>query len=113
MVEALVDPLVVLDADMNVLAGNRAFYGLCQISPESTVGGTFFNLGDAQWEIPKLRKPLEKALTKESQIQRIAAEQEFPGIGRKSFTIDARRIYRDDLGTEAILLVVRDIGARV
>jgi len=113
MVETVREPLVALDGKFQVMAANSSFCSLFSTSRNAMVGQSLFDLGNGEWNIPKLRELLEKILPENSQIENFVVEHDFPKIGRKQITIDARRIYREDVGTEAILLAFKEnIGER-
>jgi len=69
-------------------------------------------LGDGQWEIPALRELLENILPQENRFQGYEVVHEFPQIGRKTMLLNARQVYREDLGTNLILLGIEDITER-
>ena len=50
------EPLVVLDADLKVVKANFAFYQAFDVKPDETEGALIYNLGDRQWDIPRLRE---------------------------------------------------------
>lgn len=56
------EPLVVLDADINVVSANRSFYEVFKVNPLETEGKLLYDLGNQQWNIPKLRQLLEDIL---------------------------------------------------
>ncbi len=47
-----------------------------------------------------------------NQFQDFKIDHEFPIIGRRIMLLNARRIYREDIGTQAILLAIEDITER-
>ncbi len=57
---------------------------------------------------PKLRK----IIPMNNQFQDFEIDHEFPIIGRRIMLLNARRIYREDIGTQAILLAIEDITAQ-
>lgn len=52
------EPLIVLDQDLRVVAVSRSFYDFFKVNPDETVGHLIYDLGDKQWDIPKLRELL-------------------------------------------------------
>jgi len=59
IVDAIREPLLVLDPDLRVIAASRSFYRTFAVTPRKTQGQLIFDLGDGQWNIPKLRALLE------------------------------------------------------
>ena len=109
IVETVGDPLVALDGRLRVVAANTAFYRLFQTVADATVGQSFYDLGNGQWNIPRLRELLEKILPQNSKVDNFIVENKFPQIGLKKMTITALRIHREGIGTETILLTIKDI----
>ena len=54
--------IVVLDADLRVISANRCFYQTFKVTPEEVQGQSVYELGNRQWDIPKLREALLGAL---------------------------------------------------
>ena len=106
IVDTVREPLVALDGALRVIAANGAFYRLFQAEIGTTIGQSFFELGNRQWDIPALRELLEKILTQNSQVDDFVVEHDFPKIGRKKMIVNARRIFRAGIGTETILLAI-------
>ena len=50
------EPLIVLDKDLRVVSASRSFYEVFKVRPEETVGHLIYDLGNKQWDIPKLRE---------------------------------------------------------
>ena len=108
IVETLRDPLVVLNPDLRVTRANAMFYKMFQVTPEETEGRFLYDLGDGQWNVPRLRQLLEEILPRNSVFNDFAVEHEFPRIGHKRMLLNARRILGKDNELKAILLVIED-----
>ena len=108
IVDTVREPLVVLDGGLRVIAANGAFYNLFNAAIDSTIAQSFFELGNGQWDVPKLRELLEKLLPQNTQIENFVVEHKFPKIGPRKMIINARRIYHEGVGTETILLTIND-----
>ncbi|MGH8480080.1 MAG: chemotaxis protein CheB [Gammaproteobacteria bacterium] len=106
------DPLVVLRADLQVNTANEAFYKTFQVAPEETQGRLIYDLGNGQWDIPKLRELLEHILPRDSSFNDFEVEHEFPAIGRRSVRLNARRLDSAAGKPELILLAIEDITER-
>jgi PAS domain-containing protein len=57
IVDAIREPLLVLDPGLRVIAASRSFYRTFAVKPRKTEGRLLFELGDGQWNIPALRTP--------------------------------------------------------
>ncbi|MFQ5793311.1 MAG: histidine kinase dimerization/phospho-acceptor domain-containing protein, partial [Acidobacteriota bacterium] len=114
--EAIVDtvrqPLVVLDADLRVLSANRSFFQTFQVTSEETVGKRLYDLGDRQWDIPRLRMLLEDILPANTSFDDFEVDHDFPAIGRRVMVLNARRVYREANKTQMILLAIEDVTRR-
>jgi two-component system CheB/CheR fusion protein len=54
--------LVVLDKELQVVKASRSFYQTFQVLQEETENRHVYDLGNRQWDIPKLRSLLEGIL---------------------------------------------------
>jgi PAS domain S-box-containing protein len=111
IVNTVREPLVVLDDKFRVISANRSFYSTFKVTPEMSENTPLFDLGDGQWNIPKLRELLEEVLPEKTSIEDFEVEHDFPAIGKKTMLLNARRI-RSKTGTTEILLAIEDITER-
>ena len=109
IVDTVRESLIVLDAELRVISASRSFYQMFQVTPEETEKQLLYDLGSRQWDIPELRRLLEDILPKNSQFNEYKIEHNFPKIGRRVVILNARRIMREDTGTQMILLAMEDI----
>jgi light-regulated signal transduction histidine kinase (bacteriophytochrome) len=100
---------VVLDADLRIISANRSFYKAFKVRPGETEGQLLYDLGNRQWDIPKLRKLLEEILPTHTTFDNFEVEHEFKTIGRRVMHLNARRIYREIDETHLILLAIEDV----
>ena len=106
------EPLIVLDHDLRVVTASRSFYDFFKVKPEDTVGQLIYDLGNSQWNIPKLRELLETILPKKTTFDNYEVEHDFATIGRRVMLLNARQI-QQALGKERIiLLAIEDITER-
>jgi len=106
------EPLISLDKDLRMITANHSFYETFKVSPEATIGNFIYDLGDGQWDIPKLRVLIEDILPHDSVFNGYEVEHDFQGIGRKTILLNARQIYRENIGSHIILLAMEDITER-
>lgn len=109
IVETVREPLLVLDADLKILSANRSFYHTFKVTPKKTIGSFFYDLGNQQWDIPGLRNLLEGILPGKTEFSNYEVKHDFPVIGQKVMLINARQIFRKDIGSAMILLAIEDI----
>ena len=112
IVETVRKPLVVLSPELKILTANHSFYETFQVSPEETLGKFIYDLGNRQWDIPKLRVLFEDILPNESVFNGYEVDHVFLDIGRKVILLNAREILRENIGSHIILLAMEDITAR-
>jgi two-component system, chemotaxis family, CheB/CheR fusion protein len=111
IVETMREPLVVLDASLQVITANRAFYETFQVSATQVEGRNIFELGNGQWDIPNLRTLLKQIIPSNNQLsefQNLLVEHEFEQIGRKIMMLNARRMSQPN-HQDMILLAIDDI----
>jgi PAS domain S-box-containing protein len=112
IVDSVREPLIVLDAAMRVTSASRSFYEAFRVTPEETVGYPLFELGNRQWDIPKLKQLLQEILPHDNVLEGFEVEHEFPLIGRRKMLLNARRILGKVGGTQSILLAIEDVTGR-
>ena len=109
IVGSLREPLLVLNSSLKIIKANSSFYEMFKVTPEETIGNFIYDLGNRQWNIPKLRLLLEEILPQNSVFYDYEVEHDFQGIGRKTIVLNARQIFREDIGSQIILLAMEDI----
>src|SRR5437588_9721815 len=111
VVETVRESLVVLDAGLRVKTANRSFCQTFQVQPGETVGQSFFDLGNHQWDIPALRTLLGEILPKNTVFNDFQVEHDFPAIGKKVMLLNARKLLQEGKHAELILLAIEDVIA--
>jgi PAS domain S-box-containing protein len=106
------EPLIVLNQDLRVVTASRSFYEFFKVNPEETVGQLIYDLGNKQWDIPKLRELLENILPQKTTFDNYEVEQDFAAIGRRVMLLNARQIERASGKERIILLAIEDITER-
>lgn len=112
IIATLREPFLVLDSALHVVTANQSFYQNFRVTPEETQGRYIYDLGDRQWDIPRLRELLEEVLPQSHFFQDFSVEHDFPAIGRKIMLLNARRIQRPGNHSELILLAIEDVTER-
>jgi len=113
IVETVRHPLVVLTKDLKVRSANQAFYETFDVSKDATKNRLIYDLGNGQWNIPKLREALEGILPKAGAFQDFEVVHKFEGIGLKTMLLSARQLQQSPpYGQEKILLAIEDITER-
>ncbi|MGB8217233.1 MAG: chemotaxis protein CheB [Candidatus Methanoperedens sp.] len=112
IVDTVQESLLILDKDLRVISANSSFYSTFQVSPEETENKFIYDIGNSQWDIPRLRELLEEILPSNTQFKNFEVDHVFPGIGRKVMLLNARRINQEGGGIERILIAIEDITER-
>ncbi|MEG4985235.1 CheR family methyltransferase [Microcoleus sp. BR0-C5] len=108
IVETVREPLLVLDLNLRAITANRSFYETFRVMPIHTEQHSIFDLGNRQWNIPKLRSLLEEILAGNAEFQDFEVEHDFEHIGHKIMLLNARKM--PPIGdTQMILLAIEDI----
>jgi two-component system CheB/CheR fusion protein len=114
MAEGIVDtvrePLIVLDGKLKIISASRSFYSEFKTTPEDTVGRKIYDLGNRQWDIPKLRELLENILPKNLSFDGYEVEHDFPATGHHRMLLNARRIVDSSGETQMILLAIEMVS---
>ncbi len=106
------EPLVILDKDLRVVKANQSFFNYFKVSPGETIGAHIYDLGNRQWDIPKLKELLEKILPEKLSFDNYEVEHDFTGIGNRIMLLNARQIKRAFGRERVILLAIEDITER-
>ncbi|MBK5247632.1 MAG: PAS domain-containing protein, partial [Peptostreptococcaceae bacterium] len=94
LINTIREPLIALDQDLRVVKVSRSFYEVFKVNPEETVGQLIYDLGNKQWNIPKLRELLENILPLQVSFDNYEVEHVFTTIGRHVMLLNARQIKR-------------------
>ncbi len=111
IVETVQVPLMVLESDFRVNKANRSFYETFQVEQNETEQSLMFNLGNGQWNQPKLRSLLEDVFANNTTFQNFEVEHNFEQIGQKTMRLSGLKIIEAGQ-TQRILLVIEDITER-
>ncbi|MFZ4441159.1 MAG: PAS domain S-box protein, partial [Syntrophales bacterium] len=109
IVETVREPLLVLDADLKIISANPSFYRTFQAAPAETIGSFIYDLGNRQWDIPRLRDLLETILPQKTSFDDYEVEHDFATIGKRTMLLNARQIQRVLGKEQIILLAIEDI----
>jgi chemotaxis protein methyltransferase CheR len=113
LVETIREGLLVLEPDLTIRFANRSFCHTFAVAVEDTVGRKLYDLGNGQWDIPKLRTALETIISGRETVEAFEVEQFFPSIGQRVMVLNARKVHRPGNKIVQILLAIEDITERV
>jgi two-component sensor histidine kinase len=112
IVSTIHEPLVVLDAQFRVVTASRSFYETFKVEPDQTQGRLLYSLGDGQWNIPALRLLLETIIPEHTAMDGFEVTHDFPGLGRRTMLLNARKVLFETSADIAILLAFTDVTAQ-
>ena len=113
IVDTVREPLLVLDGDMRVRSANQSFYYDLQVSPEETVGRSLYELGDREWDIPKLRTLLGEILPEEHVLNDFEVEHDVRIASARASCCSTRGpSLRGGGRPDLILLAIEDVTER-
>ena len=112
IINTMHDPLIILYEDLKVALASRSFYQAFGVKSKETEGKFIYDLGNRQWDIPKLRELLEEILPKTTSFNNFEIEHDFPHIGMRVMLLNACRIYMEANRTKLIVITIKDITER-
>jgi len=108
IVATIREPLLVLDDELRVVQANTAFYRAFGASKEQTVGHLLMELGNGQWNVPRLRQLLHEIHLENASFEDFEVVHDFDIIGRRTMRLNARRICLKGAEGVRILLAIED-----
>jgi len=112
VIDTLREPLLAIDQDLRVIKASRSFYQFFKVTAGETIGKLIYELGNHQWDIPKLRELLEKIIPEKNSFDNYEVEHNFSTIGKRVMLLNARQVKRAFGKEQVILLVIEDITER-
>jgi PAS domain S-box-containing protein len=109
IVNTVREPLIVLSGDLRIISANNAFYNMFQVSKEDIEKRVIYEIGNRQWDIPKLRELLENILPENTHFNDYEVDHSFPTVGHKTILLNARRVVAVSGQEPLILLAMEDI----
>jgi chemotaxis protein methyltransferase CheR len=112
IVNTIIEPFLVLDGKLRVVAASRSFYDAFKVNPAETQGRLLYDLGDGQWDIPALRLLLETIIPEQTSMDGFEVEHDFPRVGKRSMLLNARKVIYETSEDSTILLAFLDVTER-
>ncbi len=92
IVGTLKEPIVILDSNLCVVVGNRAFYDKFAVDYQKIQGKKFSKLGGGEWDIPALTSLLKQVIPEKTKVEGYEVVHTFDRLGLRVMVIDARSI---------------------
>jgi PAS domain S-box-containing protein len=128
IIATLREPFLVLDKNLIVISASQAFYTTFEVSEKDTIGRNLPDLGNRQWNIPKLLQLLKEIIPENKVAKDFKVEHKFEHIGQRFMRLNACQLrvpkqvaaiiaagVREEEGVgeeELILLAIEDITER-
>ncbi|MEJ0094484.1 MAG: PAS domain-containing protein [Methylocella sp.] len=109
IVDTVRDPLVILEGDMTVVTASRAFLRLFKVESDEVIGRRLQDLGEGQWGVSALKALLDRVVPDDAAVDGFEIEDNFPGIGRRIFKLNASKVHRPGNNVTRLLLVLEDV----
>jgi two-component system, chemotaxis family, CheB/CheR fusion protein len=110
VVDAMRDPLIVLETDLRIRSVNETFCRVFDMDRRQAIGRPLPELAQGRWDIPYLRTMLDRLTSEKSPpVEAFEVDHDFPGVGRKRLLINARRGPASvDSGRPFILMAIEE-----
>ncbi len=112
IINTVIDPLVVLDADFRIQVANRAFFAMFQVSREVTRQARLQDLMmEHSWDSLRLQALLS-GTRRDGPNEAIEIEHKLPTVGSRTLLLHARQLSRAGHRTPMVLVAIQDITER-
>lgn len=108
IINTIHNPFLILDKDLRIKVVNQPFYKKFRLREADTEGVLLYELGNGEWNIPKLRELLNATLFKNKAFENFEVEQEFPVIGKRMLLLNAKKIIQAAHREQLILFAIAD-----
>jgi two-component system CheB/CheR fusion protein len=103
------ESLLILDKNLRIKNANLTFYKTFRVTEEETQGKLLYEVGNHQWNIPRLKELLEDIIPRNSMVTDYEVVHKFPRIGEKVMMLNARRLVRKLHAEHLVLVAIEDI----
>jgi PAS domain S-box-containing protein len=92
IIDTLREPFLVLDKNLRVISTNQAFYSVFEVTEKETIGQPLPDLGNKQWDIPRLLQLLKEIIPEKKVVKNYELEHQFEQIGQRVMILNARQL---------------------
>ena len=92
IIATLREPFLVLDKNLQVISANQAFYTTFKVTEKDTIGRLLPDLGNKQWDIPKLIQLLKEIIPEKKVVKDYEVEHKFEQIGQRAMILNAYQL---------------------
>ena len=112
IVDTVREPLLVLDSHLRLVAASQSFCGEFRVSSKDILGRVIYDLIEGQFNIPSLRILLGKIVPDHATMDGFKIETMLPGIGKRTFLLNARKVFYEGNGHKTLLLAFENVTER-
>ena len=92
IIDTLREPIVILDKNLRVVVGSRAFYHRFGVDYHKIQGKEFSKLGNGEWDIPALISLLAQVIPEKTKVEGYEVVHTFERLGLRVMILNARSI---------------------
>jgi len=89
IIATLREPFLVLDKNLRVISANQAFYAVFGVAEKDIIGRLLPDLGDSQWNIPKLLALLKEIIPGKKVVKDYEVKHKFEQLGERVMCLNA------------------------
>jgi PAS domain S-box-containing protein len=108
IVDTLREPIIILDENLRVVIGSRAYYDKFGVDHSKIHGKEFSKLGNGEWDIPALTALLAQVIPEKTSVEGYEVVHTFERLGLRVMILNARSIKLDNKNHD-IFISVTDI----
>ena len=112
IVDTVRQPIVVLDAELRVLSASRFFYQFFKVKPEETEKQYIYDLDNRQGTYRNCESSWKASFLEATTFDDYEIQHDFPDIGKRTMSLNARKIFSEGGKTQLIVLAMEDITWR-
>ena len=109
LVEAITEPIIVLNADLTCVFANKSFQELFGIDRNSIRGESVFSIGNGLLNLKGLRDLLQELLSIHRNFDGYEANLDLLNVGKRVMALSATDVHRNHDSGRLLLLSFRDI----
>jgi chemotaxis protein methyltransferase CheR len=112
IVDTVREPLLVLNAELQVVVASRSYYLTFKEEPDQVEGRKLYDLGNGQWNIPELRKLLQEIIPQRTTIEEYEVAHDFPSLGQRTMLLNSRKVFYEGNNSTSLLVAIEDVTER-
>jgi len=86
------EPFLVINKNLRVVSASSSFYTTFKVAEKETIGQLLPDLGNGQWNIPKLIQLLKEILPQKTVVTNYEVEHDFKTIGYRIMNLNALQL---------------------